>query len=340
MEKVILPACQHQPEQLLIVSWKKVADYLRGLQAEGQISAEIGIEHYGNLKGTNQHQDRQRCILLGTPSVGPADLEEQVNALLVGSQEPITMETELVWKNYGYQDWDGHQYQALVRQYVDSRVEMVARLHREDEMVQAAHRIRGVNNDDRQILIISQLPIEELKPTSLTTLQDYASGQGQETDNVESGLDWLLEDRGYFSANQLKALLSQSSDNSAIKNTIYSRSVGSQSQSRFPSFRTLERRVKRRADLWGLKQSRVTVERRGIKQGGGATSYYVYHDEPLTESQIEAIKAEYKEMTLKEQPELTAEQVWVSVAQELAEFGGIDGYLIEENQGKDVNYGH
>ena len=157
---------QYQPEQLLIVSWKKVADYLRKLQAEGEISAEVGIEHYGNLKGSNQHQGRQRCILLGTPSVSPTDLEETVNALLVDSQEPISMETEMVWKNYNYQDYQGQQYQALVKQYVDPRVEMVARLHREDEMVQAAHRIRGVNHDDRQILIISQLPIEELKATS------------------------------------------------------------------------------------------------------------------------------------------------------------------------------
>ena len=319
MEKVILPACQHQPEELLIVSWKKVADYLRKLQAEGQISAEVGIEHYGNLKGTNQHQERQRCILLGTPSVGPADLEEQVNALLVGSEEPISMETELVWKHYNYQDWDGQQYQALVRQYVDSRVEMVARLHREDEMVQAAHRIRGVNNDDRQILIISQLPIEELKATSLTTLQDYASGQGQETDEVESGLDWLLEDRGYFSANQLKSLLSERTDNSAIKNTIYSRSVERQSQSGFPSFRTLERRVERYGSLRQLGRSRINVYQRGTEQGGGATWCYVYHDGPLTEAQIEAIKVEYKELTLKEKPELTAEQVWVSVDQVVVE---------------------
>jgi len=42
----------------------------------------------------------------------------------------------------------------------------------------------------------------------------------------------------------------------------------------------------------------VTVEWRGIKQGGGATSYYVYHQERLTEAQIEAIKARYKRAKL------------------------------------------
>ena len=153
----------------------------------------------------------------------------------------------------------------------------------------------------------------------MTTLQDYASGQGQETDEVESGLDWLLEDRGYFSANQLKSLLSERTDNSAIKNTIYSRSVERQSQSGFPSFRTLERRVERYGSLRQLGRSRINVYQRGTEQGGGATWCYVYHDGPLTEAQIEAIKVEYKELTLKEKPELTAEQVWVSVDQVVVE---------------------
>ena len=79
------------------------------------------------------------------------------NALYVEVEDPIKMETEWVWKNYNYQ---GQKYQALVRQYVDQRVEQVAQLFGEDEMIQAAHRIRGVTHQDREILIISQLPIE------------------------------------------------------------------------------------------------------------------------------------------------------------------------------------
>ncbi len=317
MQKVILPACQYQPENLLIVTWKKVADYLRDLQTKGQIPAEVGIEHYGNLKGSNQHQDRQRCILLGTPSTSSVSVEEMANALYVEAEDPISMETEWVWKNYNYQDYQGQQYQAQVRQYVDPRVEQVARLFREDEMVQAAHRIRGVNHQDREILIISQLPIEELKPTCLTTLKDYAQNQGQKIDAIESGLDWLLEDQGYFNAKQLKSLLSETNVNLAIKNNINSQTDERESQYRFVSDSTLERRVKKQAEILGLRRSRVTVEVRDAERGGGATHCYVYHQDPLTAEQVEEIKAWYQLLALADDPLLRPDQVAVSLEPEM-----------------------
>jgi hypothetical protein len=62
MEKVVLPACQHQRDLLLIVSWKKVADYLKELKAEGHISAEIGIEHYGNLSRAKEKRDNLGAV--------------------------------------------------------------------------------------------------------------------------------------------------------------------------------------------------------------------------------------------------------------------------------------
>ena len=167
-----------------------------------------------------------------------------------------------------YQDYQGQQYQALVKQYVDPRVEMVARLHREDEMVQAAQRIRGVNNDDRQILIISQLPIEELRPTLLTTLKDYTKITGQAEDPIESACDYLLQEDGYFNLNRLKSLLSGTLVNCAIKNTLYSPSDQRPSLSGFGSDSSLQRQIKWFARLSELQKSRVTVQIRGQDQGG------------------------------------------------------------------------
>ena len=184
-------------------------------------------------------------------------------------------------------------------------------------MVQAAHRIRGVNHQDREILIISQLPIEELKPTCLTTLKDYAQNQGQKIDAIESGLDWLLEDQGYFNAKQLKSLLSETNVNLAIKNNINSPTDERESQYRFVSDSTLERRVKKQAEILGLRRSRVTVEIRDAERGGGATHCYVYHQDPLTAEQVEEIKAWYQLMALADDPLLRPDQVTVSLEPEM-----------------------
>ena len=206
-------------------------------------------------------------------------------------------------------------------------------------MVQAAHRIRGGNHQDRQILIISQLPIEELRPTLLTTLKDYTKITGQAEDPIESACDYLLQEDGYFNLNRLKSLLSGTLVNSAIKNTLYSPSDQRQSLSGFGSDSSLQRQMKRLARLRELQKSRVSVEIRGQAQGGGATWSYVYHEEALSVEQVERIQVEYQEMKLTEKPELRADEVKVRVEPELAAVES--PFIMEAEYGReeDVGYG-
>ena len=206
-------------------------------------------------------------------------------------------------------------------------------------MVQAAHRIRGVIHQDREILIISQLPIEELKPTCLTTLKDYARSKGQDTDAIESGLDWLLEDQGYFNAKQLKSLLSETFVNLAIKNNTNSPTDERESQYRFASDSTLERRVKKQAEILGLRRSRVTVEVRDAERGGGATHCYVYHQDRLTAEQVEEIKAWYQQMALADDPQLSPDQVAVSLEPEMVIVESPFGRSSEIRWDEDVGFG-
>ena len=205
-------------------------------------------------------------------------------------------------------------------------------------MVQAAHRIRGVNHDDRQILIISQLPIEELRPTLLTTLKDYTKMTGQAEDPIESACDYLLQEDGYFNLNRLKALLSGTLVNSAIKNTLYSTSDQRQSLSGFPSDSSLQRQMKRLARLRELQKSRVTVEIRGQDQGGGGTWNCIYHEEALSAEQVERIQVEYQEMKLREKPELRADEVKVRVDPELASVER--PLIVGAEYGREANVGY
>ena len=65
-----------------------------------------------------------------------------------------------------------------------------------------------------------------------------------------------------------------------------------------PSYRTQTRRLIKWARLRGLHKSPVTLMKRSLDQGGGTTWCYVYHQERLTEAQIETIKARYKRTKL------------------------------------------
>ena len=67
----------------------------------------------------------------------------------------------------------------MVRKFADERLNLIMRTYREDEMVQAAHRIRPLlNPEEKEIFLISNLPIKELPPQELLTLDDLI-GDGE-----------------------------------------------------------------------------------------------------------------------------------------------------------------
>lgn len=302
LKKVVFPLVKQNPSEVLIVTWKRVADYLRELQAQGELSNQIGIEHYGNIEGSNEHEHRKRVILLGTPQVSPDQLEEMAHALFQTDHEPVSMETEERWEPYAYQDADERGYEVKVRRYKDERVELLARLFKEDEIVQAAHRVRPLLHKGREIYLLTHLPLAELPPTRLVTLDELAAtletnpkpvdGQGRITREffndfakgflVENGCVWL---------ESLKPVLSQTLVNSTIKD-IYGENDQRLSSCGLPSDSTLKRWLKELALKEGWNRSSVTVEHRGPDRGGGATWILAYHEDELDAYQVRADYAE------------------------------------------------
>ncbi len=66
--------------------------------------------------------------------------------------------------------------------YADERVQMLSRIHKEDELVQSAHRIRPMLHPNKTIYLLTNLPIDDLPPTRLVTVNELA----QEMPKVES----------------------------------------------------------------------------------------------------------------------------------------------------------
>ncbi|MEK6570487.1 MAG: hypothetical protein AABZ61_03895, partial [Bacteroidota bacterium] len=298
LNKVVFPLVRQNPGDVLIVTWKRVADYLRELQDKGELSKQVAIEHYGNIEGSNEHEQRKTAILLGTPQVSPDELEEMAHALFLWDEEPISMETEERWERYPYRDCLGHGYEVKVRRYVDERVELLSRLFKEDELVQAAHRVRPLLHEGRQIYLLSNLPLVELPPTRLVTLDALAATldatpspidhRGHLTfDFFNDFTKGFLAENGVVWLETLKPALQQTLVKMAIDNP-HGEDDQRQSSCALPSDSTLKRWLKRLAMAEGWNRSSVTVERRGPEKGGGATWILVYHEDELDEYQVRA----------------------------------------------------
>ena len=305
LDKVVFPIAQSDPAHTLIVTWKKVADYLRELQDAGEISPLVAIEHYGNLSGSNAYESRKNNILLGTPQLSPNDLEEMAHALFITGEAPISAETEMRWEKYAYQDCDGYGYQVKVRRYIDQRVNMLAKLQREHEILQAAHRTRPLLHDGRRIFLLTALPIPSLPPTRLMTVDDLAASLGEMpvgdrfTKAVGKGVieRCYEEGEGMFCTKDIKAALQQAFFTLAKRNSLNT-DEKRQLWRDFPSDATIWRWIREVAQELGLERTQVIVDRYDRPDNGksasrpqGVTWFYVYHRCDLTEDEVRAMYA-------------------------------------------------
>jgi hypothetical protein len=160
--------------ETLIVTWKALAQYLIALQQQGEFDSRAAIAWYGAIEGINTYEDRTQAILIGTPSPQKDDIIEMGQAIWANDPKLLNTEVRQVWRRYAYKDANGNGKEAKIWEFEDERLNMILRTYREYEMIQAAHRIRPLLTAGKLIYLLSSLPIEELPPTRLTTLNELA----------------------------------------------------------------------------------------------------------------------------------------------------------------------
>jgi len=161
---------EQSPSDTVIFTWKAIEEVIRQQQANGEFNTQVEIDHYGNLESKNTYNDKRTAILIGTPTPSPDDIIELANAIWVDSPP---LDTERVkednWRAYQYADVQGNGYAVEVREFADARLNMLLHTYREQELIQAAHRIRPILSYGNRIILLANLPLNELPPTTVTT---------------------------------------------------------------------------------------------------------------------------------------------------------------------------
>ena len=180
MLKALSKLVGDNPEEILIVSWKDLADDLKELQQQGDFDDAVSIEHYFGIEGINRYKDFKRVVLVGTPSWPENQVISAAEAIW---RHSAPLDTDMIreWVPYNYKDSEGGGKEAKIRKFADERLNLVMRTFREDEMVQSAHRIRPLlNPKEKEIFLISNLPIKELPPQKLLKLDDLIGSEDSE----------------------------------------------------------------------------------------------------------------------------------------------------------------
>lgn len=172
LRMIALALAKENPEDVLLVTWKEYADEFRKAQEKGEIPMELAIEHYGALEGINEYSDRNTVVLMGAPQAAPLDIIEI--ALALYPREELDLSLTERWLKFGYEDVNGSGYEVKIKDFADARLQRITELTRECELVQCARRIRETLSPGKRIYLLTHIPIEELPPSQLVTLEELA----------------------------------------------------------------------------------------------------------------------------------------------------------------------
>jgi len=180
LEKRLIPAAKNiaeqDPEGTVIITWKLIHQYIEKLQKEGKFDNRVVIDHFGNVRGSGEYEQKRQVIIIGAPSIQVEELLQMANC--IWHDDPELLNDEMIkdgnWRPYQYREEEtSNGYAVEVREFKDKRLNLLLKTYREYEIAQAAHRIRPLlYPGEKKIWLLTNLPIDELPPTKVTTLKE------------------------------------------------------------------------------------------------------------------------------------------------------------------------
>jgi DNA polymerase III delta prime subunit len=144
----------------------------QGAIASSQALQRLDNVHFYAARGTNELQDCDAVIVLGTPQPGPDVIERMARMVFVERMRAFDCAWTIKPITYDYRDKDGQGRTYPVSGFWgDPDLQEMLWSMREAEIIQAAHRVRPVNHAVH-IWLLTNIPLAELPPDELLSMAD------------------------------------------------------------------------------------------------------------------------------------------------------------------------
>lgn len=158
---------QHNYQQPALITFKDIKK-----EFEIKIPGEIKVGHFGGERGSNQFENCDAVFVIGTPMPNLYDLEAMAAQIFFKRDLPFNANFYAIDQAYHFVDEEGKGYRYPVSGYWDDPdLQAVLETMREDEIVQAAHRVRPVSRS-AEVWLFTNLPIAQLAPDVLLSMRN------------------------------------------------------------------------------------------------------------------------------------------------------------------------
>lgn len=127
--------------------------------------------HFYGSRGSNQMQDCDVLIVVGTPQPPLFQMEKTAKAIWPIRMRPFDTTWYTLDRRYNHVDENGEGWAYPVSVYADPELNEILWQYREAEIIQSAHRARILFRDV-PVYLLTNVPVDELPPTQLLTIRE------------------------------------------------------------------------------------------------------------------------------------------------------------------------
>ena len=178
---------------IAIITYQKLSQVWLAQQPFADIEGlSVKLGHFFAARGTNAFIESDAIFIVGTPQPRLTDMHKTAKMLFWERDRPFSTEWFQEPRPYNYVDQEGHRFAFPTSGYWND-VDMQALLSstREDEIVQAAHRIRPLQRE-ADIWLFTNMPTE-LPVDSLLTFNELLNAPADVRDHVFARLRLALD---------------------------------------------------------------------------------------------------------------------------------------------------
>lgn len=214
-------------KRALIVACAEIEKYLvKDLEQFGYTKAngyEFSLAHYGNLRGSNEYKNYDCVMEAGMYMPEPQSIIGAARALHGGDGCDLNTEMTRIQRVHNYKNKDGKGLADEILAFKDERLQQLLEVDREDEHVQALHRIRpleATTENEKEIVLLFSLPLAGVKVNEIISEKGHDLNSVKTVKFMESIVNGMLDLIGvnpYFTIAQLIEKLGESKKKSVYK---------------------------------------------------------------------------------------------------------------------------
>lgn len=186
MFKALKKLLKDEPDSLIICK----EEIEKEIRATFNLHPKTQLTHFYANRGSNEFQSAKHVIIFGSPGFPDSVVKQYAAALY--PEDQFIADIHYVTRRY-----EGTYHGVKVMEYMDSKLQSILEISREDEIYQGLSRIRLILDKAKRVTLLTNIPIPGILVTKLFSLNELINDDSNLKFQLKNRIKKLIETKNY-----------------------------------------------------------------------------------------------------------------------------------------------